>query len=628
MKKKKGNEEENKNRFHKEYGLWSNMRYVAKSMFRTEPKLRIIIAVLVISVTATRYLWTFISKFVIDAVTGRQSITYLTVLMLGLFALQLVFTLAETWAQYDNWYRYISVRFVEIINKNRKFMTQRYQNIEDKDVMDCYQKAGNATNNNNNGVEGMMHVMENFATNLAVVIVGLVIMGTLSVPIVTGMALIAVFNFVVKNHTNKVCKKRIWDPLATWWRKDGYMSYTFTDFSAAKDIRMYGLKDYLIGKYRELSKERLAAQKENELRWWVCGLIGNALWLIAESGLYAWLIYSVINKDLSIGNFTLYLGSAATFFNNVLAILDRVNDLLARSREVDDFRSFMDIDSDIEEGGKSVPKSDKYEFTFEDVWFKYPGAENFALKNLNLTVKAGEKLAVVGLNGAGKTTFIKLLLRLYEPTQGRILLNDTDISEYNRQEYYRLFSPVFQEVCLFAFPLYLNVSMSTVADTDKEKAIRCLEDAGMAEKLRELKNGADTEVLKVVEDDGVDFSGGEKQKIALARALYKNAPVIVLDEPTAALDAMAEARLYKEFDRLVSGRTAIYISHRLSSTQFCTNVAMFKDAEMVEYGTHESLLKAGGAYSEMFNVQAQYYVENGEEGDRATVGAGAEPAQA
>ncbi|MBR6358405.1 MAG: ABC transporter ATP-binding protein, partial [Lachnospiraceae bacterium] len=447
-------------------------------------------------------------------------------------------------------------------------------------------------------------------------------------PIVTGMALIAVFNFVVKNHTNKVCKKRIWDPLATWWRKDGYMSYTFTDFSAAKDIRMYGLKDYLIGKYRELSKERLAAQKENELRWWVCGLIGNALWLIAESGLYAWLIYSVINKDLSIGNFTLYLGSAATFFNNVLAILDRVNDLLARSREVDDFRSFMDIDSDIEEGGKSVPKSDKYEFTFEDVWFKYPGAENFALKNLNLTVKAGEKLAVVGLNGAGKTTFIKLLLRLYEPTQGRILLNGTDISEYNRQEYYRLFSPVFQEVCLFAFPLYLNVSMSTVADSDKEKAIRCLEDAGMAEKLRELKNGADTEVLKVVEDDGVDFSGGEKQKIALARALYKNAPVIVLDEPTAALDAMAEARLYKEFDRLVSGRTAIYISHRLSSTQFCTNVAMFKDAEMVEYGTHESLLKAGGAYSEMFNVQAQYYVENGEEGDRETVAAGAEPAQA
>ncbi|MBP5250753.1 MAG: ABC transporter ATP-binding protein, partial [Lachnospiraceae bacterium] len=609
-----GSEEENKNRFHKEYGLWSNMRYVAKSMFRTEPKLRIIIAVLVISVTATRYLWTFISKFVIDAVTGQQSIKYLIVLMLALVAAQLVFTLAETWAQYDNWYRYISVRFVEIINKNRKFMTQRYQNLEDKDVMDCYQKAGNATNNNNNGVEGMMHVMENFATNLAVVIVGLVIMGTLSVPIVIGMALIAVFNFAVKNHTNKVCKKRIWDPLATWWRKDGYMSYTFTDFSAAKDIRMYGLKDYLIGKYKELSKERLAAQKENELRWWVCGLIGNALWLIAESGLYAWLIYSVIHKDLSIGNFTLYLGSAATFFNNVLAILDRVNDLLARSREVDDFRSFMDIDNDLDEGGKSVPKFDKYEFTFEDVWFKYPGAENYALKHLNLTVKAGEKLAVVGLNGAGKTTFIKLLLRLYEPTQGRILLNGTDISEYNRQEYYRLFSPVFQEVCLFAFPLHLNVSMSTVSDSDKEKAVRCLEDAGMAEKIRELKNGVDTEVLKVVEDDGVDFSGGEKQKIALARALYKNAPVIVLDEPTAALDAIAEARLYQDFDRLVSGRTAIYISHRLSSTQFCTNVAMFKDAEMVEYGTHDSLLKAGGAYSEMFNVQAQYYVENGEEG--------------
>ncbi|MBR5761983.1 MAG: ABC transporter ATP-binding protein, partial [Lachnospiraceae bacterium] len=216
----------------------------------------------------------------------------------------------------------------------------------------------------------------------------------------------------------------------------------------------------------------------------------------------------------------------------------------------------------------------------------------------------------VGLNGAGKTTFIKLLLRLYEPTEGHIYLNDVDISTYDRDEYYKLFSPVFQEVILFAYPLYLNVSMNTVAETDKERAIKCLEQAGMKEKVAELKNGVDTEVLKVVEDDGVDFSGGEKQKIALARALYKNAPVIVLDEPTAALDALAEAKLYQDFDKMVEGKTAIYISHRLSSTQFCDDVAMFKDAELVEYGTHESLLKAGGPYSEMFNVQAQYYLEN------------------
>ena len=608
--KKKSNDKPDENRFHKEYGLFSNLKYVTESMFRTEPKLKLIIFISVISATVTRYLWTFISKFVIDAITRNDPIGRLLVIIGVLFAVQLIFTMMETYSS-NSWYRFINARFHEIVNKNIKFMSQRYQNLEDKDVLDCYQKAGNATGGNNNGVEGLMHLVGNSLSSLAVVIVGLIIMGTLSVPIVVGMLLLALLNFAVKNHTNKVCKAKIWDPFATWWRKDWYMMSTFTDFASAKDIRMYSLKNYLMSKYREIGEQRLKAQKENELRWWVCGQIGNALWLIAQCGLYAWLIYSVIKKNLSIGDFTLYLGSAATFFSYMLNLLDRVNEMLARSREVDDFRSFMDIDTDVTEGSEPIPDFDCYEFTFEDVWFKYPKADKYAIEGLNLTVKAGKKLAVVGLNGAGKSTFIKLLLRLYEPEKGRILLNGNDISKYDRKAYYRLFSPVFQDVCLFAFPLAMNVSMETSDKTDKDRVLKCLKDAGMGDKVNELPDGLDTEVLKIVDDEGVDFSGGERQKIALARALYKNAPVIVLDEPTAALDALAEARLYKDFDRLVSGKTAVYISHRLSSTQFCDNVAMFKDAKLVEYGTHESLIKAGGPYSEMFNVQARYYVEEG-----------------
>lgn len=610
MGKKKDDKE--KNPFHKEYGLFSNLKYVTKSMFKTDPGLKHIILLSVISATVTRYLWTFISKFVIDAVTREDEISRLLVIIGILFAVQLIFTITETYSQ-NQFHRYIYARFSEIVKKNKKFMTQRYENLENKDILDCYEKAGRATGGNNQGIEGLMHLVENFLTDLAVVITGLIIMGTLSVPVVLGMLLLALINFVVKNHTNKVCKERIWDPLATWWRKDWYMMSTFTDFASAKDIRMYSLKDYLMAKYKEIGKERLKAQKENELRWWVTGQIGNLLWLVAQCGLYAWLIYSVINKDLSIGNFSLYLGTAATFFNYVLMLLDRVNNMLARSREVDDFRSAMDIDEDLKEGSDPVPSFDGYEFTFEHVWFKYPKADKYAIEDLNLTVQAGKKLAVVGLNGAGKTTFIKLLLRLYEPTQGRILLNGTDIATFDRREYYKLFSPVFQDICLFAFPLYMNVSMGTSDDSDKELALECLKDAGIEQKVKELSHGIDTEVLKVVDDEGVDFSGGERQKIALARALYKDAPVIVLDEPTAALDALAEAKLYQDFDRLVSGKTAVYISHRLSSTQFCDNVAMFKDARLVEYGTHESLLDAGGPYSEMFKVQAQYYVEKGGE---------------
>ena len=275
--------------------------------------------------------------------------------------------------------------------------------------------------------------------------------------------------------------------------------------------------------------------------------------------------------------------------------------------QVDDFRSFMDLKTSDEEDCIPIPDTDRYTFEFKDVSFKYEGASDYALRHLNLTLKAGQKLAVVGLNGAGKTTFIKLLLRLYDVTEGTILLNGTDIRKFKRAEYYKLFSPVFQNVEVFAFPLSENVSMKCPDDTDRTRSEACLIQAGMKEKLDSLPEGVDTQLLKVLYDNGIDLSGGERQKLALARALYKNAPVIVLDEPTAALDALAEYNLYMNFNEMIGDKSAVYISHRLSSTRFCDSIAMFKAGEMIEYGTHDELLKAGGAYTEMFEIQARYY---------------------
>ena len=220
---------------------------------------------------------------------------------------------------------------------------------------------------------------------------------------------------------------------------------------------------------------------------------------------------------------------------------------------------------------------------------------------------------MVGLNGAGKTTFIKLLLRLYDVTSGEITVNGININRFRRKDYYRLFAPVFQNVELFAFPLAENVSMKEPENTDREKALQCLVQAGMQEKLASFEKGIDTEILKVLYEDGVDLSGGEKQKLALARALYKDSPIIVLDEPTAALDALAEYELYRNFDKMMEGKTAVYISHRLSSTRFCDKIAMFVDGRIVEYGTHEELLAKRGAYANMFEVQAQYYETEGKE---------------
>ena len=564
-----------------------------------------------------QYLWTFISKFVIDTITNEQGTGQLSKLLLIFIVLQLIAAMLNTYYGCNIWWRFIHARLCMIQKQNLKIMRINYEHLENPDVMDCYERAGQACNNNMNGVEGMMREGAEFLKSLAVVLVGLAIMGSLNLWMVLLVFAVTVLNFLFRNYTSRTAKKKVWDPLAPWWRKNQYMQNTTTDFAAAKDIRMFGLKDWLCDKYRDLAKDRCDAQRENERLWRNAGFAGAATWLVSQAGVYAYLICQVIQGNVTIGDFTMYTASFATFFNFINELLTHAGNLLACSREVDDFRSFLDFwGGDEEDGGIPVPKLDSYEFTFKNVSFRYPKAEAYALKNLNLTVKAGERLAVVGLNGAGKSTFIKLLLRLYEPTEGEILLTGVNVKYYNRHDYYQVFAPVFQTVELFAFPLAENISMQAPDETDAKKAEECLQAAGLKEKLEALPKGVKTEVLKVIYDDGVDFSGGEKQKIALARALYKDAPVVVLDEPTAALDAVAESRLYEDFDKLIGGKTAVYISHRLSSTQFCNHVAMFSGGEMVEYGTHKSLLEQNGEYAKMFRIQAQYYMEeSGEEAD-------------
>ncbi|MGN0506212.1 MAG: ABC transporter ATP-binding protein, partial [Lachnospiraceae bacterium] len=588
--RKKEQEQQNKNPLHREYGVFRNVAFVMKHMISFDRKLLLFIILGVICQPFMRYFWTFLPKFILDMVTGEGSREKLFCLMAGFTAIQLVFTMLTTYYRYGIDWRYIGARMYTMLRMNRKAMKIDFEHLENPDVMDCYQKAQNACGSNNAGVEGMMRESVSFLESLTTALLGITILSTMNVWIVLLMLCMAVVHFLIVNHTNKVTKAKVWDPLATWWRKRWYMQNVATNFDAAKDIRMFGLREWLTGKYKELNSIRYEAQKVNAKFWFRTSVAGNGFWFLSQILVYAWLVYSMIEGNLTIGNFTLYLASSGTFFQYISALLNGASNILARSREVDDFRSFLDFDGgDQERTGKELPKLASYEFVFENVSFKYPKAERYALKNLNLTLKAGKRLAVVGLNGAGKSTMIKLLLRLYEPTEGRILLNGVDVREYDKQSYYEAFAPVFQQVELFAFPMEENVSMKEPERTDSKKAGECLAAAGLSEKIATLPAGTKTELLKIVYDDGVDLSGGEKQKLALARALYKDAPVVVLDEPTAALDALAEAKLYEDFDKLIGGKTAVYISHRLSSTQFCNQVAMFADGEMVEYGTHAEL---------------------------------------
>ncbi len=612
MKTKKIIKEKEKNPLHKDYSLRSNLKFIFGTMFREEKALRYLIPMGIVVAPIMSYLWNFTSRSVIELITEGKDWQALIPLILTFIACIMLACVINTYYWSSTWFRYIGVRMHLMTSLNRKAMTVNFEHLENPDVMDAFRKAQNSSGGNEQGVEGMMRTGVECMSKMAVAFVGFVIMGTLHPLILLLLCATAACSFVMNDRVNSYTKKTVWDVLAPWWRKNNYMNNISTEFKAAKDIRMFNLRDWLLVKFRDLNTYRYNMQKKNERCWFYVGIFDNVMWALSQVGIYTFIINSVIKGDITISNAFLYVVTAETFYSSLSSVLKNFSGLRQRSREVSDFRSFLDFEGgDLEDDGLPVPGGNQYEFVFENVSFCYPKSEKYALKELNLTFKPGERLAVVGLNGAGKTTFIKLLLRLYEPTGGKILLNGVDIRSFQKRSYYQLFAPLFQEVELFAFPLAENISMDTPKNTNVARAEECLHMAGLINKLKDLPKGVHTEVLKVIDEEGVDFSGGERQKLALARALYKDSPIIVLDEPTAALDALAEYELYQNFDRMIGNKSAIYISHRLSSTRFCDHIAMFMDGQMVEYGTHEELLRKNGPYSNMFELQAQYYVEKG-----------------
>lgn len=604
---------EEKDELHKDYGVVSNCIYILKRFRKYRPSLIFFIITGAAAAASMSYIWSFIGKLVIDMIqasAGGGEIMPLVKLVAATTAAELLIMWLNTVSTVKTGLGFTYVRLMIIRERIAKTLDMDYEALETPEMLDRLQKAKRATAGDWQGVQGMMTYMQVLFTQIISIIIAIIIMTSFDPLIILVIAVLSYIQFLYFEHIRKKDKKEMWDAMMPHWRKLEYMENVTTDFSYAKDIRLFGMKKFLAKKQKDVYDEELRHWTKSR-QYWICNSIfSHGISLVRQLIITGWLVYSVIAKDLSIGNFTLYLASAGAFSNAINEVLSALSALRERSAHTDDYRSFMDIPGDSGKDTIPVPKADKYVFTFENVSFKYKGQEKYALKNLNITVAAGEKLAVVGLNGAGKSTFIKLLLRLYDVTEGRILMNGTDIRRFDRTEYYRLFSPAFQDVTVFAFPMAENVSMSPPDETDKNKAEKCVREAGLGDKMDKLEKGIDTELLKVLYDDGVDLSGGEKQKLALARALYKGSDVIVLDEPTAALDALAEYRLYKSFNGLVGNRTAVYISHRLSSTRFCDRVAMFKDGEMTETGTHEELMAKNGDYAEMFRVQAQYYVED------------------
>ncbi len=390
----------------------------------------------------------------------------------------------------------------------------------------------------------------------------------------------------------------------------GHICWEMEDFRCGKDVRLYSAAGMMLAKTSQQIK-RLSDYWENINRLkFPLNILDIIVNVLRDFGTYLYLGILAITGKITIGTFSQMLSAGGTLHSSLQAVILGLQDIAKRSSYMYEIIRFMDYPPAMEKGDRKIENiSEGHVIEFRHVCFKYPHTENYVLNDVSLTLRAGEKLSVVGLNGAGKTTFIKLLCRLYDADSGEILLDGVNIKDYDYDEYMKLFSVVFQDFRLLAFSAKDNILLGKEDENGNENVDRLFEKTGILKKIDSLPKGRDTMMFKQFDKEGVELSGGEQQKMAIARALYKDAPVIILDEPTAALDPVAEYEIYRQFDSLVNGKTAVYISHRLSSCKFCDNIAVFSEGTVKEYGTHSELVrKPDGIYAEMFRAQAQYYV--------------------
>ena len=381
----------------------------------------------------------------------------------------------------------------------------------------------------------------------------------------------------------------------------------YTNLERAKDVRIYRQDTLAIKKIEELEAWG-KAEKKNSFHMAFFPSVAGFIVGLGNCACYLFVAIKAFLGAYGVGSVVQYVSVLTRLGDGIRDLMFMVSDNELYCAHLKKMYDYLDIPNHMYQGSLTVEKREdnEYYIEFRNVSFKYPRTENYVLRNVNLKFKIGEKLAVVGMNGSGKTTFIKLLCRLYDPTEGEILLNNVDIRKYDYKEYMSIFSVVFQDFKLFSFGLGQNVSASF--HYNEELAKKCLEKAGFYGRLQSMKKGLETSIYKDLDEEGVEISGGEAQKIALARALYKNAPFIILDEPTAALDPIAEYEVYSKFNEIVQDKTAIYISHRLSSCRFCDVIAVFDGGQIVQRGVHDRLLQdTHGKYYELWNAQTQYY---------------------
>lgn len=489
-------------------------------------------------------------------------------------------------------------------------MKMDYEHTENPDALDQLGKAREGMSWYSGGVVGILDCVYQIVLNAAV-LCGVTTLIFTRCPLLLPIQIIALLVISWLTARNNKIDTRNFLKLSKINRIFGYVLFQLASFEYGKDIRLYDSSRMMADKAREQSDAMTdiwkgQALEQERYNWGID--IANVL----RDGIsYFYIGMLAVRRVISVGDFSMCVLSASQLYNSLQNVIINVMDIKKRCNYAHQFLLFLDYPAAMQTGERSLPVTggEGHVITFRDVSFRYPRSEKYVLRHLSLTIRQGEHLSIVGLNGAGKTTFIKLLCRLYEVTEGEICIDGINIMEYAEEEYRRLFAVVFQDFRLFAFSLRENVAPGLAA-VDEKRLGEVLTQTGLYEDAQKLPDGLDTMIYKSFDEKGVELSGGQQQKTAISRALYRDAPIVILDEPTAALDPVAEYEIYRQFHTLVGGKTAIYISHRLSSCRFCDHIAVFAEDTVREYGTHDELVaRADGIYAEMFRAQAQYYVD-------------------
>lgn len=551
-------------------------------------------------------------KMILDGVASGETLRLLIIKLLmplGLF-IGLSFFKAgiEQWV----WVRKIIFRMKYTLKMVEKGLYTDYENIDGAEGQERFNLAVLSTCSNQSATEHVVLVLVSLISNSIGLIIYAGIVFTLHPLIVAFVLLSSGINYLGGKKLNRYVESQK-DELADVRRKLDYIGKTGGDFKAAKDLRLYGTENWFKDNYHTALNKRLLLERKADLRRWLLSLTDGSLIAIRDVLTYGILAIWVLQKGLSIGDFALYFGAVVGISGWLSGIVGDLTAFNAMSLETQHLRNYLEMeDSQNRSKGRPLPDPSSFPVDIElvDVHYRYPGAKKDTISGLNLHIKKGEKLALVGLNGAGKTTLVKLICGLYRPTSGDIKIDGVSMCEYNIYDYYKLFSVVFQDHFVLPMTLSENIALKNheaITDLEHQRILDIVAQVGLKDKISRLPNGLQSRLIKSVYEDATELSGGEMQKLMLAQALYKGAPIMILDEPTAALDPIAENEIYQNYNDLTKSGTSLYISHRLSSTRFCDRIVFLEEGHIKEMGTHDSLMGYDSHYKNLFDKQSHYY---------------------